>query len=74
MFERKNQNILSEHYTKLIDYQSIGVAPFLISKTITLRRAGHDLDEVGKPSINGPVDAETFAPNLSKQTERPSVL
>ena len=35
MFERKNQNILSELYTKLIDHQPIQVALFLIPKTLS---------------------------------------
>ncbi|KAF9463268.1 ATP-dependent RNA helicase dbp-4 [Collybia nuda] len=44
MFERKNQNILSEHYSKLIDHESDdGDEDF-----ITLKRADHDLSDGGE--------------------------
>ncbi|KAL4072192.1 DEAD-domain-containing protein [Scleroderma citrinum] len=38
MFGRKNQNILSEHYTKMIDHDDASDEEF-----ITLKRADHDL-------------------------------
>ena len=41
MFERKNQNILSEHYAKLIDHGNLGDEE---EDFITLKRADHDLD------------------------------
>ena len=41
MFERKNQNILSEHYSKLIDHGDTGDEE---EDFITLKRADHDLD------------------------------
>ncbi|KAF8452452.1 P-loop containing nucleoside triphosphate hydrolase protein [Boletus edulis BED1] len=41
MFERKNQNILSEHYSKLIDHGDAGEKE---EDFITLKRADHDLD------------------------------
>ncbi|KAL5514712.1 hypothetical protein ACEPAG_2028 [Sanghuangporus baumii] len=44
MFERKNQNILSEHYTKLVDHQQSGNGDEDEDDFITLRRADHDLD------------------------------
>ncbi|RDX46437.1 DEAD-domain-containing protein [Lentinus brumalis] len=42
MFERKNQNILSEHYTKLVDHDADGDSE---DEFITLKRADHDLDD-----------------------------
>ncbi|KAI0718427.1 P-loop containing nucleoside triphosphate hydrolase protein [Cerioporus squamosus] len=42
MFERKNQNILSEHYTKLVDHDAEGDSE---DEFITLKRADHDLDD-----------------------------
>lgn len=39
MFERKNQNILSEHYSKLIDHPDAGAD----DDFITLKRADHNL-------------------------------
>ncbi|RPD65179.1 DEAD-domain-containing protein [Lentinus tigrinus ALCF2SS1-7] len=41
MFERKNQNILSEHYTKLVDREDDDSE----DEFITLKRADHDLDD-----------------------------
>jgi ATP-dependent RNA helicase DDX10/DBP4 len=71
MFERKNQNILSEHYAKLIDHEPIGGGPLSDSEDfITLKRADHGLDEVPMPDVNGSVDAETFAANLSKRKQK----
>ncbi|OCH87503.1 DEAD-domain-containing protein [Obba rivulosa] len=43
MFERKNQNILSEHYNKLVDHSADGDAPESDDEFITLKRADHDL-------------------------------
>jgi len=40
MFGRKNQNILSEHYAKMIDHGDASDEDF-----ITLKRADHDLSE-----------------------------
>ena len=40
LFERKNQNILSEHYTKLIDHGGSDSD----DEFLTLKRADHDLD------------------------------
>lgn len=57
MFERKNQNILSEHYSKLIDHEDAEEE----EDFITLKRADHDLD---LPASNEP-DAD--AENLSKR-------
>lgn len=42
MFERKNQNILSEHYSKLIAHDSGSDSD---DDFITLKRADHDLDD-----------------------------
>ena len=68
MFERKNQNILSEHYTKLIDHEPIGGGSLSDSEDfITLKRADHGLDEhVINPDVDL-VDAQTFSANLSKR-------
>lgn len=41
MFERKNQNILSKHYSALIDHSGSGSDG---DDFITLKRADHDLD------------------------------
>lgn len=43
MFERKNQNILSDHYTKLIDHSADDAEDE--NDFITLKRADHDLLE-----------------------------
>ena len=43
LFERKNQNILSEHYTKLIDHGGSDSD----DEFLTLKRADHDLDDDG---------------------------
>ena len=45
MFERKNQNILSEHYNKLVDHSADGNADGSDDDFITLKRADHDLDD-----------------------------
>lgn len=47
MFERKNQGILSEHYTKLVDHEDDKTD--LDDDFITLKRADHDLpDEISR--------------------------
>lgn len=56
MFGRKNQNILSEHYTKLIDH-SENEDTDDGGDFITLKRADHDLED----------DEESLALNLSKR-------
>ncbi|KAG8712337.1 ATP-dependent RNA helicase dbp4 [Ceratobasidium sp. 394] len=43
MFERKNQGILSEHYTKLVDHEAEESDPE--DDFITLKRANHDLPD-----------------------------
>ncbi|CAA7266168.1 unnamed protein product [Cyclocybe aegerita] len=50
MFERKNQNVLSAHYSKLIE-PSLGASPESDDDFITLKRADHDLsgDEAKLP-------------------------
>lgn len=54
MFERKNQNILSEHYSKLIDHEPDDDND---DDFITLKRADHDLSD----------DGEIERDNLSKR-------
>ena len=46
MFERKNQNVLSEHYTKLVDHSLGGGDDD--EDFITLKRADHDLPSDGE--------------------------
>ncbi|KAF9011962.1 P-loop containing nucleoside triphosphate hydrolase protein [Cyathus striatus] len=58
MFERKNQSILSEHYSKLIDHEPVSDAD---DDFITLKRADHDLPEATP-------NEETE--NLSKRKQR----
>lgn len=45
MFERKNQNILSEHYTKLIDHSADAGGSDSDDEFITLKRADHELPD-----------------------------
>jgi ATP-dependent RNA helicase DDX10/DBP4 len=45
MFERKNQNVLSEHYTKLVDHSADLNNDDSDDDFITLKRADHDLVE-----------------------------
>jgi ATP-dependent RNA helicase DDX10/DBP4 len=69
MFERKNQNILSEHYTKLIDHEHLGGGSLSDPEDfITLKRADHGLDD--NSDADDPVDAETFSANLSKRKQK----
>lgn len=55
MFERKNQNILSSHYSKLVDH---GDVPDEDEDFITLKRSNHDLSDT---------DATPDIDNLSKR-------
>ena len=69
MFERKNQNILSEHYSKLIDHDG---SPSDSEDFITLKRADHGLAEDShNPEIDDVQvdddDDEIFSANLSKR-------
>lgn len=50
MFERKNQGVLSEHYSKLIDH---GAADDDDDEFITLKRADHDLSDEDAPKDPG---------------------
>ena len=45
MFNRKNQSVLSEHYTKLIDHSADGAGEDDDDDFITLKRADHALAE-----------------------------
>ncbi|TFY67036.1 hypothetical protein EVJ58_g1894 [Rhodofomes roseus] len=62
MFERKNQNILSEHYTKLIEHAGGSDEE---DDFITLKRADHELP--GDPS------ALSESENISKRKQRMAV-
>lgn len=57
MFARKNQNILSEHYAKLVDREGDGDEE---EDFITLKRADHDIDE----------DGNAISANLSKRKQK----
>jgi ATP-dependent RNA helicase DDX10/DBP4 len=60
MFERKNQNVLSEHYNKLIEDDDDGQGGQSDSSDgfIQLKRANHDLDLPG-PSTNTTTNTST---------------
>jgi ATP-dependent RNA helicase DDX10/DBP4 len=45
MFERKNQNIPSEHYSKLISHDDSGNSSGSEQEFITLKRADHGLSD-----------------------------
>jgi ATP-dependent RNA helicase DDX10/DBP4 len=45
MFERKNQNVLSSHYSKLIEHEPSSNDDESDDEFITLKRADHDLPE-----------------------------
>ena len=49
MFERKNQSILSEHFTKLVDHAGDGAGSDSDDDFITLKRADHDLNDAELP-------------------------
>lgn len=49
MFERKNQNIFSEHYNKLIDYSDDDSNDHEEEDFITLKRADHELEDTAMP-------------------------
>ena len=70
MFERKNQNILSEHYSKLISHDESGNSSGSEEDFITLKRADHGLsddDEDDKaPVVKGSMDDDDRE-NLSKR-------
>ena len=48
MFERKNQNVLSSHYSKLIEHDPASNDDESDDEFITLKRADHDLPESEK--------------------------
>ncbi|KDN39800.1 hypothetical protein RSAG8_08592, partial [Rhizoctonia solani AG-8 WAC10335] len=54
MFERKNQGILSEHYTKLVDHEDNEAEQD--DDFITLKRANHDLPDDKSPNHDLPDD------------------
>jgi len=60
MFERKNQNILSEHYSKLISHDESGNSSGSDEDFITLKRADHELsdDDVDEDEDEGLVVKE----------------
>ncbi|KAF4579554.1 ATP-dependent RNA helicase dbp4 [Pleurotus pulmonarius] len=60
MFERKNQNILSEHYNKLIDHDDDADDA---DDFITLKRADHDIDDDSE-------DSDIDLSQLSKRKQR----
>ncbi|XP_006455286.1 hypothetical protein AGABI2DRAFT_153325 [Agaricus bisporus var. bisporus H97] len=60
MFERKNQNILSEHYSKLISHDPASDSE---DEFITLKRADHDLDDAASTE-------QDLRENLSKRKQK----
>jgi ATP-dependent RNA helicase DDX10/DBP4 len=60
MFERKNQNVLSAHYAKLIDHSAAGFDDEA-DDFITLKRADHELSDAELPLV------DTIKENLSKR-------
>jgi ATP-dependent RNA helicase DDX10/DBP4 len=78
MFERKNQNILSKHYSKLISHDSASDSE---DGFITLKRTDHGLDDdvTGPTEPNGPSGSSTahyttfeqdLRENLSKRKQK----
>lgn len=78
MFERKNQNILSEHYSKLISDDSGSDSD---DDFITLKRVDHDLDDMASgltrddrpptgPTGHSTTFEEDLAANLSKRKQK----
>ncbi|TFK52990.1 DEAD-domain-containing protein [Heliocybe sulcata] len=64
MFERKNQNILSEHYTKLVDHGADEVDED--DDFITLKRADHELPSDGLPESHN-ISKRKLKAGLSKK-------
>lgn len=73
MFERRNQNVLSEHYNKLIedDNHDQGAQSDSSDDFIQLKRANHDLDTSGPAtaitSTSTPLSPSNTTPELSKR-------
>ncbi|KIJ41893.1 hypothetical protein M422DRAFT_171714, partial [Sphaerobolus stellatus SS14] len=69
MFERKNQNILSEHYTKLVDHDDDLLGPGEEEdEFITLKRADHDLEgPAAEPLSSEPVSKRKLKEVMSKK-------
>ncbi len=69
MFQRKNQDVLSEHYTKLVDHKESGEDDILATGDeedfITLKRADHELPEELRKDMSL-IEAE----NMSKRKQR----
>ncbi|KAL5478435.1 DBP4 [Sanghuangporus weigelae] len=70
MFERKNQNILSEHYTKLVDHHQSGNGDEDEDDFITLKRADHDLDTSNISSQPTPSASLTPTSDLHATSKR----
>lgn len=66
MFERKNQNILSEHYQKLVDH-GLDADDGSDDEFITLKRADHDLDPATDDIDDGYVSKRKAKMALSKK-------
>lgn len=69
MFERKNQNVLSAHYTKLIDHDGAATAADADEddEFITLARADHDLPPTSPSQDN---ERDIITSNLSKRKQK----
>ncbi|KAH9947734.1 P-loop containing nucleoside triphosphate hydrolase protein [Amylocystis lapponica] len=67
MFERKNQSILSEHYTKLVDHSADQADDASDDDFITLKRVDHELPEDGSLPESGFVSKRKAKMALSKK-------
>lgn len=66
MFEKKNQNILSEHYSSLIDH-SIDIAKDDGDDFLTLKRADHAIDDLDAESTNAELSKRKLRLGTSKK-------
>ena len=70
MFERKNQGILSEHYTKLVDHTDdlLGPGGEEEDDFITVKRADHELDgTAAEPLPSEPLSKRKLKEAVSKK-------
>jgi len=68
MFERKNQNVLSAHYSKLVEHDPATLAND-DDDFIVLKRANHDLDDPSGPAA-ATAALDDVAANLSKRKQK----
>ncbi|KAF9485667.1 DEAD-domain-containing protein [Pholiota conissans] len=68
MFERKNQNVLSEHYSKLIEHDPATLDNDSDDDFIVLKRANHDLPSDLPPLDSGDLSKRKLKLGRAKQT------